>query len=132
MKKRKLLGLAFGASVVAMGATGSARAEAPEEAEEPAEETEAKEPRPPACEEDLELVGLVYVPKDPARSLIMVGDKGSRLVRVGETIQGRKVLDVGPRTVYLGPSEDPCVERLTERNTRKPARRRRRGRSRRR
>jgi hypothetical protein len=91
-------------------------------------------PRPPACEGELELIAIVYVAEDPARSMALVGIKGSSLVRVGSWIGDRRVLDMGPRSLVLGPTDDACLVRLTERSPRRPTRppRRRRGRSKRR
>ena len=91
-------------------------------------------PRPPACEGELELIAIVYVVDDPARSMALVGVKGSSLVRIGSWIGDRRVLDMGPRSLVLGPTEDACLMRLTERSTRRPIRppRRKRSRSKRR
>jgi len=91
-------------------------------------------PRPPACEGELELIAIVYVADDPSRSMALVGVKGSSLVRIGSWVGDRRVLDMGPRSVVLGPTEDACFMRLTERSPRRPTRlpRRRRSRSKRR
>jgi hypothetical protein len=90
-------------------------------------------PRPPACEDGLELVAIVCAVEDPTRSMALVGAKRSRLVQIGSWLGERQVLDLGPRSLVLGPVEDPCIARLTERSTRRQATpRRRRSRPRRR
>jgi hypothetical protein len=92
-------------------------------------------PLPPECEGELELVAIVYVADDPTRSMALVGAKRSHLVQIGGWIGERRVLDVGPRSLVLGPIDEPCLARLTERSPygATPARRpRKRSRSRRR
>lgn len=102
-------------------------------AQEP--EDDAVLPLPPACEGELELIGIVYVVEDPERSMAMVGTKGSNLVRVGSWLGDRQILDIGPRLLVMGPEEDPCLMRLTDRTpvrkVRRTPRRRRRSRRRR-
>ncbi|MBW2508278.1 MAG: hypothetical protein JRE81_06585 [Deltaproteobacteria bacterium] len=87
-------------------------------------------PPPPACEGELELIAIVYVADDPARSMALVGIKGSSLVRIGSWVGERRVLALGPRSLVLGPAEDACVMRLAQRSPRRPARPARRKRSR--
>ena len=91
---------------------------------------DAEIPRPPPCEGELEVIGIVYVVEDPARSMAMVGTKGSNLVRVGSWIGERQVLDMGPRSLVLGPAEDACLMRLTDRSPVRRTRSSRRGRRR--
>lgn len=77
--------------------------------------------RPPACEADVELVALVYAENDPDRSMALVGAKRSRLVRIGSWIGDRQVIAMGPRSLVLGPVDDPCMARLKERSKHRPA-----------
>jgi hypothetical protein len=80
----------------------------------------AAQSRPPACELDVELVALVYAPEDPAQSMALVGAKRGRLVRIGSWVGDRQVIAMAPRSVVLGPVEDPCLMRLTDRSPSKP------------
>lgn len=95
--------------------------------------TDETQARPPICEADVELVAVVYAENDRASSFAMVGAKGPRIVRIGSWVEDRQVIGMGPRSLVLGPVEEPCVARLTDRSTTRPSRaRRRRGRSKRR
>jgi hypothetical protein len=95
---------------------------------------EAEPVRPPECEAEVEPIAIVYHVENPARSMALVGDNGSNLVRVGSWLGERQVLEIGPRSLVLGPVEDPCLMRLSDRSPERkvPKRRRRRRRSRRR
>jgi len=84
------------------------------------------------CETELELVAIVYVAEDPARSMALVGAKRSSLVRVGSWLGERPILEIEPRTVVLGPVADACFVRLQDRSTTRPPPRRRSRRKRRR
>ena len=75
---------------------------------------------PPACKLDVELVALVYAPENPAKSMALVGAKRGRLVRIGSWVGDRQVIAMAPRSVVLGPVEDPCLMRLTDRSPSKP------------
>jgi hypothetical protein len=76
----------------------------------------------------------VYAADDPSRSMALVGVKESSLVRIGSWVGDRRVLDMGPRSLVLGPTDEACLMPLTERSPRRPTRppRRKRSRSKRR
>jgi hypothetical protein len=77
------------------------------------------------CENELELVAIVYVAENPQRSMALVGAKRGSLVRVGSWLGERQILDIAPRTLVLGPVGDACFVRLQDRSTTKPPPRRR-------
>lgn len=90
--------------------------------------------RPPDCDAKVEPIAIVYHVENPDRSMALVGDNGSNLVRVGSWLGERQVLEIGPRSLILGPVEEPCLMRLSDRTPERkvPKRRRRRRRPRRR
>ena len=84
------------------------------------------------CEIDLEVIAILYVPENPTSSMAIVGDKGSSLVRIGSWVGDRRVVQMAARSLVLGPLEDPCVMRLTDRSPQRRVSPRRRVRKRRR
>lgn len=89
-------------------------------------------PQPSECDVALDVIAIVYVPEDPTSSMALVGKKGSSLVRIGSWVADRRIIQMEARSLVLGPLEDPCVMRLTDRSPQRKASSRRRRRSRRR
>jgi len=91
---------------------------------------------PPLCDVEVDLLGMVYVVDEPEQSFALVGLTEAKLVRIGSFVAAREVLEMEPRSLLLGPAEDPCLLRLShagkQRVTPKPRPRRRKPRSRRR
>lgn len=89
-------------------------------------------PQPSECDTDLEVIAILYAPENPTSSMALVGDKGSRLVRIGSWVADRRVIQMEARSLVLGPLDDSCLMRLTDRSPRRKVSPRRRVRSRRR